>query len=327
MWSLLTRPAFRVPHSEPDPSGRVGSHLGWLALLCLCAFDLTYGIARAQSSSLDAATAAFNATRWQDAEQLLRAYLASHTDSADAHYLLASTLFHEDRPLDSIAEYNSAAHLRKPGAADLKGVALDYVIAHDYRSADKWMTAALSLDAEDGDAWYALGRIRYSEEEFAEAVDAFKEALRHMPESVKTENNLGLALEGLYQPEQAAAAYRQAIEWQKDSLHPSEQPFLNLGKLLMDGAQTEAAATLLRRAEQLSPNEEEPHLGLGKLYSKQGDLKTAQDELQQAVAIAPNDVAAHFMLGRIYRNEGLVNQADLEFARVEQLNRADSSKP
>ena len=52
------------------------------------------------------------------------------------------------------------------------------------------------------------------------------------PRSVKALSNLSLVLEGLNQPDEAPAAYRQAISWQRDAPHPGEQPLLNPGILL-----------------------------------------------------------------------------------------------
>jgi Flp pilus assembly protein TadD len=296
--------------------------LVWVCLVLGCC-----GVARGQGADLVDANKAFRASRWGEAERLLREHLASHNDSAEAHYLLASTLFHEDRPTDSLAEYTIAARLRRPGAEDLKNVAFDYVLAHDYQDADKWMTEAVRLAPESGDAWYSLGRIRYSEEKFDGAVEAFQEALKRLPQSVKAENNLGLAYEGLYEPEKAMAAYRQAIEWQKDKPNPTEQPYINLGKLLMAGEHSEEALALLLKAEIISPRQEVTRVAIGKIYQKQGEMKKAEDELRQAVEIAPKDATVHFLLGRIYQSEGLVEMANTEFALVAELYKAQTKKP
>jgi tetratricopeptide (TPR) repeat protein len=299
----------------------------WLErAICACSI-LCCSIAQGQGSNLVDAGNAFNAGKWVEAERLLRNYLAYRQDSADAHYLLASTLFHENRPVDSLAEYSSAARLRKPEANDLMSVALDYVLAHDYQDADKWMAEAVRLRPENGNAWYAFGRILYSEEKFDRAVEAFQEALKRMPKSAKAENNLGLAYEGLYQSEKAIAAYRQAIEWQKNDRQPSEQPYINLGKLLVADDHVEEGLPFLLRAEQLAPGDEKIHFVIGGLYRSRGDLKMAQYELEKSIEIAPKDSAAHFLLGRTYQSEGLVEKASAEFALIDHLYETQTSKP
>ena len=148
-----------------------------------------------------------------------------------------------------------------------------------------------------------------------------------MPRSVKAENNLGLAYEGLYRPEQAMQAYRQAIEWQKSDPHPSEQPLLNLGNLLLASGHPEEAIPYLRQAEELSPGDVKIHIAMGKLYQKQEAWEKAALEFQRAISITPKDAALHFQLGQIYRREGLSDQAKAEFALVTQLNGDHATTP
>jgi predicted Zn-dependent protease len=86
-----------------------------------------------------------------NSEKLLRGYLANHPTDAGARYLLAYTLFRENKPADSLNEYTAAAKLRTPHEADLKIVALDYVLLKDYPDAQHWIHSALSLDANDAE--------------------------------------------------------------------------------------------------------------------------------------------------------------------------------
>lgn len=271
------------------------------------------------------AEAALAAHRWSEAEKLLLAEMAARPNQPSALYLLAYTLFREDRPADSLRQYTAAAALRRPTALELRYVALDYVLLKDYDDADKWITLAASEDPKIGETWYDRGRIKYTENRFQEAIDSFRRALELMPRSVKVENNLGLALEGLNQPEQAMAAYRQAIAWQAGEAKPNEQPLLNLGTLLADRNQAKEALPLLLQAEQLAPKDGKIHAALGKLYARQGDLPRAQADLEQAVAAQPDDAGLHFQLGQVYRKEGLEGRAHEELARAAAMNGTHSS--
>ena len=263
--------------------------------------------------------------RWSEADGVLRQYLATHAASADALYLLAATLFHENRPADSLQTYTRAAALRPPSALDLRFVALDYVLLHDYADADRWITRSVAENKGDGESWYAMGRITYTENRFSEAVDSFRKALECMPQSVKAENNLGLALEGLNQPEQALAAYRQAIAWQTGDAHPSEQPLLNLGVLLTNRNALDEALPLLLQAQTLAPKDSKVHTALGKLYTRRLAFAEAQAQFEQAVAAEPNNAALHFQLGQVYRKEGLEVRAKEELTRASALEGTHSS--
>src|SRR5579884_4113867 len=128
-----------------------------------------------------------------DAENATREYLSGHDDSADAHYLLGQILFTEQKPKDSLAEYTTGARYHVPDALDLKIVALDYVLLLDYIDADKWLNQSLAMNPIDSEAWYYLGRVKYSEERFEEAIWAFERCLQLDPHNIKAEDNLGLS--------------------------------------------------------------------------------------------------------------------------------------
>ncbi len=275
--------------------------------------------------TLTEARASVDHQQWQAAEAQLRQYLAQHHDSPDAMYALALTLFHENQPKDSLAMYTRAASIRRPGAQDFHYIALDYVLLHGYTDADTWITRAAREDPGNGEIAYAMGRIKYTENRFAEAVTSFQRALELMPRSVKVENNLGLTFEGLNDANEAIEAYRQAIAWQAGDPHPSEQPLLNLGNLLTDRNQLGEALPLLQRAETLAPRNGKVHAALGKLYARQMNLPQAQQELEQAVNTEPNDAGLHFQLGHVYRKQGLQDKARQELARAAALDGTHSN--
>ncbi|MGI4827086.1 MAG: tetratricopeptide repeat protein [Janthinobacterium lividum] len=271
--------------------------------------------------ALAPARAAFDQGHWAEAEQQARAFLGTHPNSAEAQYLLATTLFRENKPKDSLAAFTQAAQLARPSALDFRSIAFDYVLLNDYTDADTWMTRSAQDNPKDGETWYAIGRIKYTENRFAESITSFKKALQLMPQSVKAEDNLGLAYEGLNQPDEAIAAYQQALAWQAGSPHPSEQPMLNLGILLTDRNQFDTALPLLKQAETLAPTDGKVHGALGKLYARLNDLPEAQTELEQALATDPKNSGLHFQLGQVYRKQGKTQQAAGELERAAALER------
>ncbi len=303
---------------------------GWMVAASL-AGSLLAPLATGQAISnvydLDLAKsrAAMDRHEWTSAETQLRQYLTQHPEADEAMYLLAETLFHEDRPKESLAMYTRAAAGRRPGAQEFHFIALDYVLLHDDTDADRWITQAAREDPHNGEIAYAMGRIKYTENRFAEAVTSFEKALVLMPHSVKTENNLGLTFEGLNEADKAVVAYRQAIAWQAGEAHPSEQPLLNLGILLTDRNQLSEALPLLQQAEALAPSDGKIHAALGKLYARQMEYPAAQKELEEAVGADPKNAGLHFQLGQIYRKEGLGEKAKEELARAAALEGTHSS--
>jgi Flp pilus assembly protein TadD len=160
---------------------------------------------------------------------------------------------------------------------------------------------------------------------FQESVDCFERSLQLAPRNVKAKNNEGLALEGLNRNDDAVAAYREAIAWQQDSAHPSEQPMLNLGIVLVNRGEVGEALPLLLQAEQIAPKDYKIHEQLGHLYLGKDDLPKARAEMGQAVALSPDLAALHYQLGQIYKRSGMTDKARAEFARVGQLNGSHSS--
>jgi tetratricopeptide (TPR) repeat protein len=253
------------------------------------------------------------------AEKALRGYIAAHHDSADAMYLLGFVLHRQNRPSESLAAYTQAAALARPTSDDLKIVGLDYVLLDDYPSAIKWLEKSLEFDTNNKDAWYYLGRAYYTKGRLPEAQKAFQRSLDLEPHDVRAENNLGLIFETEGQPAAAIEAYRRAIAWQHQGLLPSEQPYVNLGNLLMEQDQTQEAFEPLRKAVEVAPGNAYCHLKLGSYYRKVGQLESAQQELEKATQLEPNNAIAHYQLGRLYKETHAMARAKAEFDRAEEL--------
>ncbi len=254
-----------------------------------------------------------------EAERVTRRYLEIHRSSADGHYLLGYILFKKQDPKSSLAEYTEAARYRTPGAADLEAVAGDYVLLKDYPDADKWFTKAVEWNPKDPLGWYYLGRTKYNENRFEEAVSAFEQCLRLDPKNVKAEDNLGLSFEGLNQIEKAIAAYRTAIDWQKDTTDKNGGPLIDLGSLLVDDNRPDEALPYLVDAARISPEDYRVHRQLGKAYIHLNRLDEAGIELEKAVRLAPQNAPVHFMLSQVYRRQGLMEKARIESERYSAL--------
>jgi len=255
----------------------------------------------------------------KEADSVVREYLRHNSKSAHGHFLLGYILFKEQKPADSLAEFTEGAKFHDPGAFDLKVVALDYVLLGDYVDADHWLVRSLQSDPNDSEAWYYLGRTKYNENMFPEAIKAFEQCLKLDHRNVKAEDNLGLSYQGLGRTDEAFAAYRKAIVWQQDILNKNPGPLINLGGLLIEQNRVEEALPYLKQAVQISPAESRAHEQLGKAYTRLEDLQNAQDQLETAAALAPDSASLHFMLGQVYRKRGMIDKARLELDRVTTL--------
>jgi len=292
-----------------------------------------------------------------EGESTTRDYLRAHADSADAHFLLGFILFREIQvkwleagkedvdgllyntgdssgPLvayreakvkESLAEFTAGAKYHVPTAFDLKIVALDYILLKDNMDADHWLTRSLQADPRDPQAWYYLGRTKYSTGQFREAIEAFEQCLKLEPRNVEAENNVGLSYEGLQRPEEAIQAFENAIAWQTESPAKDPEPFIELAHLYLNENQPEKAVTYLSQSIAISPNVSKAHEELGKAYSLLHRLTEAQAELEKAVKLSPQAPNLHCMLAAVYRQRGLAEKAKAEYDRCAALSGTHST--
>ena len=262
-----------------------------------------------------------NVSDFAAAESSLESYITAHPASDDALYLLGFVHFRRDHPRESLETFARGAKLKPPRADDLKIAALDYVLLEDYSNAARYLEESLKINPNDIEALYHLGRVRYQLQQFDLAISAFNELLRRDPENVKAQDNLGLCLEATNQTEAAMAAYRKAIGKQSGALNRSEQPYLNLGKLLITQNRAADAIPLLSQAVSIAPQSASAHYELGRAEFTIGQIDDARSQLEQAVKLDPENSSIHYFLGRIYKRTGQSEAANKEFKLTEELVR------
>ena len=270
--------------------------------------------------------ALINGQKFGEAAASLESYLATHPGSDDALYLLGYVRFRQDQPKESLALFTQAAKRKPPAADDLKIAALDYVLLNDYDSAARYLERSLQMNPDDAEARYHLGRVRYQQNQFDTAIAAFEEVLRRNPSDVKAENNLGLCLEAKNRVDAALAAYRKAIDMEMASGVISEQPYLNLSKLLITMNRAAEAVPVLEQAARIAPDAATVHYELGRAQFSQEHFESAREQLERAVTLDPTASSSHFLLGRIYQRLGKREQSAREFALTEGLIRQQNAK-
>jgi tetratricopeptide (TPR) repeat protein len=261
------------------------------------------------------------------AEMVLRGYIRSHRDSSDALYLLGFVLHRRNRPRESLETYTHAATITAPTSDDLKIVGLNYVLLDDYTDAIKWLKRSVELQPTNKDAWYYLGRAYYSKAQLPEARTAFEKVLELHPKDTKSQTNLGLILETNGQADAAIEAYRTAIAWEEKGAERSEQPYANLGSLLLEQGRAQEALAFLEKAAAMAPRNAFCHLKLGIAYRQLGRLEESEGQLTQATSLEPENATAHYQLGRLYKDKHLLDKAQVEFDRTAELqDRASQPK-
>jgi len=112
-----------------------------------------------------------------------------------------------------------------------------------------------------------LGRTKYNENRFAEAVSAVEQCLKLDPKNVKAEDNLGLSFAGLGRNEEAATAYQTAIAWQSQLLVKNPGPYIDLEACFSMRTTDEAISNLFQAGRDF-PSRFQGHEILGKAYAR-----------------------------------------------------------
>ncbi len=304
-------------------AGRVRVAPVWLfgsvALLCSLQGAGAQAIQTLTPTPLSEARALVAEGHLIEAEARLRAMIAAAPRDPEPRFVLGYTLFREQRAADSLAVFTDAAKLRAPTADDLTAVASDYVLLKDFADAKRWLTLATQTTPTHATAWYLLGRADYNLDLAEEAKQAFLACLRLEPNHVKARYNLGLAEERLRQPDQALAAYREAISIQEQFPHKDSQPYLDLGMLLLQQDKAQEALDALKEAVMLAEGNPLAHQQLALCLEKLGFYQQAAAEMTSCARLAPDSQAPPFFLGRLYHRLGKEAEAKEQFARAQQL--------
>ncbi len=285
--------------------------------------------------------------KFDAAENEVRQYIARHPQSPDGHFLLGLICFRQvqsqarssgtylapgelpstaidvsardARVRASLAAFTEGGKFGRPSAFDLKIVSLDYILLADYSSADKWLTLALQWDPGDAEAWYYLGRTKYNENRFEEAIRAFQKCLDLRSQFVLAADGIGLSQAGLGRNADAITSLQKAISMQQNFVQKTPEPYIDLGDFFNQQARFDEATSLLQQAVTIAPRNIRAHEALGKAYLNLNRLPEAQHELEIAVSIDPDVPALHYLLGQIYRKEGHLDQAKAELERFQAL--------
>ena len=149
--------------------------------------------------------------------------------------------------------------------------------------AEKAYRRVLQADPEHSDAVHFLGIVAMQTGNLLPALDLVEQSIDLRPDGAIYRNNLGQILERLDRSDEAAAAYRKAIELDAGYAEAHN----NLGRLLQGEDDLANAESCFREAIRLDKGYADPHTNLGNLFKDRGDLDEAIIAYRRAIAINP----------------------------------------
>ena len=179
---------------------------------------------------------------------------------------------------------------------------------------------AIRLDPRNSDAHHALGCALLDVGRVEEATEQLRLATV-LRDDAAAYHNLAVALRRQHLDDEAAAAYRRAIE-----LDPALIPaHVDLADLLELAGEDEAAAQSLRTAASLMPGDSMGGVYLARALMLEGDFATAEAKLRAAAALDPTDDEVIKKLGNALARLGQFAEAADMFEQVLAVNPRDCS--
>ena len=260
------------------------------------------------------------------ARQQLQEEVTRHGETYQTFFLQARILFAEKRHQESLKQLERSFALHRQDARVYLLAGMNWVILERLDLARPFFEEAARLAPGDGLMQYHLGRFYYSAQRFAQAEQAYRTALKLIPDSVKAYDNLALALEAQRKTEEAETCYRKAIELAGLQKLTTEWPWLNFAKLLIEKDRHEESLVLIESAQRMNPQSAEVFYVRGKVLQKLGREAEAETALQRSVQNDGTFPDSHYLLGRIYLKQGRKSESQREMEIFQGLKQSSRAK-
>jgi len=228
--------------------------------------------------------ARYGAGDYTGAVPFLKKAVAADTQNLPFRLTLAQSCLWSKQYQCVLDVYREIVNLNENSAeADmLAGQALDEM--KDRPGAIEQFRAAVQADPKMPDVHFGLGYLLWAQLKFEEAAKELEAELSNNPE------------------------HAQALTYLADCHIQMNHP--------------DPALPLLEKAVRLNSRIELAHVDLGVLYASAGKNEDALRELRAAEQMDPNDQNVHWRLGRFYKSIGKKTQAEIEFRKTRNLQKA-----
>src|SRR5579875_3914858 len=195
-------------------------------------------------------------------------------------------------------------------------VGYETVEAGRYAEAVTAYKEALRLKPDDEAAWVNLGFAYDHLGQYDKAVSAEQEAIRLKPDDADAWRGLGAAYGLLGQYDKAVSASQEAIRLKPDD----EAAWVGLGVAYGHLEQYDKEVSAEQEAIRLKPDDADAWRGLGAAYGLLGQYDKAVSASQEAIRLKPDDEAAWFLLGLAYHALGQQSEVLKVYEKLKTLD-------
>jgi tetratricopeptide (TPR) repeat protein len=175
---------------------------------------------------------------------------------------------------------------------------------------------AVKLHPLDPKARVTLGLAYWDRDDYAHALETFRQAVKVGPNSAEAHNWLGVALMGKADLAGAVAEFKKTL-----SLNPKfVRAHVNLGSALARSGDLGESIKAFRNALALEPNNLAAHSNLGLALRETGDSTGALVHLRRVAKAQPNDANVQYQIGQTLRQSGELAPAVAAFEKALQID-------
>jgi tetratricopeptide (TPR) repeat protein len=181
-----------------------------------------------------------------------------------------------------------------------------------WRDSETLWTRTLACTSRNVIAHNNLGKALAGRGQVDEAIAQFRKALEINPDFELANYNLGLPLAGRGQLDEAIAHFRKALKFKPDFA----EAHYNLGLVLSHCGQANEAIAHFRKTLELRPDFAEAHNNLGNALVGRGEVDEAIAHYRKALEINPDFELAYYNLGLALVGRGEADEAIAQFRKA-----------
>src|SRR5436853_2652582 len=179
-----------------------------------------------------------------------------------------------------------------------------YRLNNDLQKAEGEFKTAVKLQPDSEEAVTTLAYLYNEEGDSARAI----QALNSIPDpqrSAKLYSALGYTYEQQKEYKNAIAAYRHAIELDRDNL----DAIRGLAQNLMNDGQMDAALDQYKIIADANPDDAQTYVHMAEIYRKDGRFDQALDSLKKAESMVQDSIEIPYQIAAVYQAEGRYDDA------------------
>ena len=254
-----------------------------------------------------------------EAEGLAKQILEKDPNHIEAHILMGSVLFAQDKKQEALAELNRAVELNPQRVESYLSLARFYVQTNDIARAEAIYQRAISVNSGSATAHYEYGKFLVGAQRLNEAEAEFQRAVQAEPQNREAQFILASFYLVNKQFDKAEAAYKSLAELDKNK--PEGRSVL--GDFYSSVGRLDEAIAIYKEVLTNSPEYTQARYRLAEIMLNRGDLAGAKNEVETVLKSESKDRPALILRARIGMQAGQTSDLKLAMEDLREVLRQE----